>query len=170
VAVWAEGVAVSQQAVLTKPVLTQWRTAPCDRHPPRRRGIQYAAASRLNHQRLWDTGSPAFAGDDSGGCGALGFNLQTSIANAASRPRGAMRPSFASIAALEKQEGAGKAGCALHPRSRVQLLLGKNAHEHTGSAEAIRPSLRNGFTAYFALSPVSRALLPPSLRRSLRKA
>jgi hypothetical protein len=31
----------------------------------------------------------------------------------------------------------------------------KNAHEHTGSAEAIRPSLRNGFTAYFVLSPVN---------------
>jgi hypothetical protein len=31
----------------------------------------------------------------------------------------------------------------------------RNAHEHTGSAEAIRPSLRNGFTAYFALSPVT---------------
>jgi hypothetical protein len=31
----------------------------------------------------------------------------------------------------------------------------ENAHEHTGSAEAIRPSLRNGFTAYFALSPVT---------------
>jgi hypothetical protein len=30
----------------------------------------------------------------------------------------------------------------------------KGAHEHTGSAEAIRPSLRNGFTAYFVLSPV----------------
>ena len=29
----------------------------------------------------------------------------------------------------------------------------KNAHEHTGSAEAIRHSLRNGFTAYFVLSP-----------------
>jgi hypothetical protein len=28
----------------------------------------------------------------------------------------------------------------------------KHAHEHTGSAEAIRPSLRNGFTAYSALS------------------
>jgi hypothetical protein len=64
------------------------------------------------------------------------------------------------------QEGAGKAGCALHPRSRVQMLLAENAHEHTGSAEAIRPSLRNGFTAYNAISPVSRALLPPSLRRS----
>ncbi len=27
------------------------------------------------------------------------------------------------------------------------------AHEHTGSAESIRPSLRNGFTAYSELSP-----------------
>ena len=31
----------------------------------------------------------------------------------------------------------------------------KNAHEHTGSAEAVRPSLRNGFTAYFVLSLVT---------------
>src|SRR5258708_38603274 len=30
-----------------------------------------------------------------------------------------------------------------------------NAHEHTGSAETLRPSLRNGFTAYFVLSPVN---------------
>jgi hypothetical protein len=28
-----------------------------------------------------------------------------------------------------------------------------NAHEHTGSAEAIRHSLRNGFNAYIVLSP-----------------
>ena len=33
-------------------------------------------------------------------------------------------------------------------------IVQKNAHEHTGSAEAIRHSLRNGFTAYSALSPV----------------
>ena len=38
----------------------------------------------------------------------------------------------------------------------------ESAHEHTGSAEAIRHSLRNGFTAYFALSPENRALLSPS--------
>src|SRR6476620_12679431 len=31
----------------------------------------------------------------------------------------------------------------------------QNAHEHTGSAEAFRPSLRNGFTAYFVLASVS---------------
>jgi hypothetical protein len=29
------------------------------------RAIQYAAAYRLNSYRLWNTGSPAFAGDDS---------------------------------------------------------------------------------------------------------
>ncbi|MCY7359155.1 MAG: LytTR family DNA-binding domain-containing protein, partial [Rudanella sp.] len=34
-------------------------------------------------------------------------------------------------------------------------------------AESIRPSLRNGFTAYVALSPVRRALLPPSSARGL---
>src|SRR6266436_1886818 len=39
-------------------------TAKSSRHTPRKRGIQYAAASRLNHCRLWNTGSPAFAGDD----------------------------------------------------------------------------------------------------------
>src|SRR5712671_757877 len=31
----------------------------------------------------------------------------------------------------------------------------KNAHEHTGSAETLRPSLRSGLTAYFVLSPVN---------------
>jgi hypothetical protein len=39
-----------------------------DRHTPRMRGIQYAAASRFNHRCLWNTGSPAFAGDDTGAC------------------------------------------------------------------------------------------------------
>jgi hypothetical protein len=38
----------------------------------------------------------------------------------------------------------------------------ENAHEHTGSAEDIRHSLRNGLTAYNALSPEYRAFLPPS--------
>jgi hypothetical protein len=35
----------------------------------------------------------------------------------------------------------------------------QSAHEHTGSAETLRPSLRNGFTAYIVLSPVSRSSL-----------
>ncbi|QDW41844.1 hypothetical protein FFI89_008725 [Bradyrhizobium sp. KBS0727] len=28
------------------------------------------------------------------------------------------------------------------------IAQNKTAHEHTGSAESLRPSLRNGFTAY----------------------
>ncbi len=42
------------------------------------------------------------------------------------------------------------------------LRLKRNAHEHTGEAEAVRHPLRSGFTAYIALSSVSRAFLPPS--------
>jgi hypothetical protein len=60
------------------------------------------------------------------------------------------------------EEGAGKTGCALHPRSHVHCASNKNAHEHTGEAEAVRPSLRNGSTAYIVLSLVNRSLLPPS--------
>src|SRR6201991_1724684 len=62
---------------------------------------------------------------------------------------------FNFIAPLQA-EGAGNAGCALHPRSRVRCLrIKKGAHEHTGSAETLRHPPRNGFTAYIVLSPVS---------------
>jgi hypothetical protein len=52
----------------------------------------------------------------------------------------------------------------------------KGAHEHTGSAETLRPSPRNGFTAYFALSLVTgflatiareKRLLPKELDASI---
>ena len=60
-----------------------------------------------------------------------------------------------------KEEGAGNAGCALHPRSRVQKRKRKRTRAYR-AAENIRHSLRNGFTAYTALSPENRALLSPS--------
>jgi hypothetical protein len=50
-----------------------------------------------------------------------------------------------------RKEGAGNAGCLLHPRSRVQDV-DRCAHEHTGTAGALRHSLRNGLTAYAELS------------------
>ena len=50
----------------------------------------------------------------------------------------------------ERAQGTPGAGCT---RGLVCNSAQKNAHEHTGSAEAIRHSLRNGFTAYFVLSP-----------------
>jgi hypothetical protein len=43
----------------------------------------------------------------------------------------------------------------------------KCAHEHTGSAETLRPSLRNGFTTYIVLSLVNRSFLPPSPPRGV---
>jgi hypothetical protein len=57
------------------------------------------------------------------------------------------------ISCPHQSEGAGKTGCLLHPRSRVPLRIARDAHEHTGTAGASRPSLRNGFTAYFVLFP-----------------
>ena len=53
-----------------------------------------------------------------------------------------------------KQRAQGRPG-ARCTRGLVCKLHKKNAHEHTGSAETLRPSLRNGFTAYFVLSPVT---------------
>ena len=44
-------------------------------------------------------------------------------------------------------------------RDLMRNVHKKCAHEHTGEAENIRHSLRNGFTAYNALSPVSRSSL-----------
>jgi hypothetical protein len=81
--------------------------------------------------------------------------------------RDSLCPRFTNSSALLKQKGAGKTGCALHPRSHVHCASKENAHEHTGSAETLRPSLRNGFTTYIVLSLVNRSLLPPSPREAL---
>jgi hypothetical protein len=88
-------------------------------------------------------------GDDNHGCGASAFNHFRRHNFAFSRHDA---PELCWSFRALKSEGAGNAGCAPHPRSRVQSCA-KKAHEHTGSAEAIRHSLRNGFTAYFELSP-----------------
>jgi hypothetical protein len=64
--------------------------------------------------RLWNTG-PRMRGDDSEG------------ADAPSHSRGAIARSFADRFALLTSEGAGNAGCALHPRSHVRRAL-KNMH------------------------------------------
>jgi hypothetical protein len=97
------------------------------------------------------TGSPACAGDDSE-CAAAAVPFP----NTASPSRGTIRPGFAQTFSLEK-EGAGNAGCALHPRSRVQKLCEECAHEHTGSAETLRHPPRNGFTAYAVLSSATNS-------------
>src|SRR5260221_11273554 len=70
-----------------------------------------------------------------------------------SHSRGALRPRFVGNSSPSKSEGAGNAGCALHPRSRVQCAREVRTRAYR-AAESIRHSLRNGFTAYSVLSPV----------------
>jgi hypothetical protein len=59
-----------------------------------------------------------------------------------------------SISRPLNSEGAGNAGRAMRPQPRVQM---KKAHEHShhGHTGTTRHSPRNGFTASFALFPVT---------------
>ncbi len=106
---------------------------------PAKRGIQYAAACRFNHCRLWITGSSApvncaQADDDteyaSPSRGAEAPEVWPKLS-----PKGGRRE--------DRVRAAPAIPCAMCTRC---------AHEHTGPAESIRPSLRNGLTAYGALS------------------
>jgi hypothetical protein len=56
-----------------------------------------------------------------------------------------------------EKQGAGKAGCWLAPAVSCARNAQRYAHEHTGVAEASRPSLRSGFTTYSALSPATNS-------------
>ena len=89
---------------------------------------------------------------------------------AARSARGCNLPS-----ALIKTRAQGRPG-ARCTRGLACKRIAKSAHEHTGSAEAVRPSLRNGFTAYNALSLVIRLSchhrlrdLPQNLTPALRR-
>ena len=72
---------------------------------------------------------PAQGRDDGGVC------CYTIIQNAPSHSRGAMRPSFARNFPPSQTEGAGKTGCALHPRSRVRFALSRLHTSIQGSGE-----------------------------------
>ena len=54
-----------------------------------------------------------------------------------------------------KEEGAGNAGCPMHPRPRAQCGMVERTRVSTGSPESTRHSLRNGFTAYVVSFPAT---------------
>src|SRR6266853_3971231 len=56
---------------------------------------------------------------------------------------------------LPPKEGVGNAGCPLHPRSRVHVVVVEGTRVTTSTPESPGIPARNGFTAYFALSPVT---------------
>ena len=117
----------------------------------RESGVSSTPRLLVQSLRLWNTGSPAFAGDDVGRH-ALAFSRHD-------------LPELCQIRCPSLEtEGAGNAGCALHPRSHVPKCARMAAHEHTGERRTLRHPLRNGFTAYFVLSPVERACCHRHLR------
>jgi hypothetical protein len=60
-----------------------------------------------------------------------------------------------------KKRAQGRPG-ARCTRDLVCKAAQKNAHEHTGSAEAVRPSLRNGFNGFLRALPGDEFVLSPS--------
>jgi hypothetical protein len=98
---------------------------------------------------------------DAARCAASGARERSIFAPAdtPSRSRGLFCPSFAFVLSPSRNKGRREGRTPAGTRDPHA----KNARGViTGVAGAVRPSLRNGFTAYGALSPGSDALLPPS--------
>src|SRR3954447_7203326 len=71
------------------------------------------------------------------------------------RSRGAISPELCKIIGPLENRGRRESRVPTAPAVSCAKMHIVGAHEHTGSAETARPSPRNGFTAYFVLSPVS---------------
>ena len=84
-----------------------------------------------------------------------GYTHQTQLRILAARYARVLQNSFA-LKKRGRREDRVRAAPAV---SRAKMHIARSAHEHTGSAEAVRPSLRNGFTAYIVLSPARPGLL-----------
>jgi hypothetical protein len=79
--------------------------------------------------------------------------LHPSYEKTISRSRGALRPRFAGELPALFLRGRREDRVRAAPAVSRAIAHKERAHEHTGSAETLRPSLRNGFTAYFVLFP-----------------
>ena len=63
---------------------------------------------------------------------------------------------------LPPKEGVGNAGCPLHPRPRVHLVVVERTRVTTSTPESPGIPARNGFNGFLRALPGDRALLPPS--------
>src|SRR4051794_14432303 len=79
------------------------------------------------------------------------------------RSRGTDCPSFARNLLPSSNRGRREDRVRAAPAVPCAVSTKNAAHEHTGPAESIRPSLRNGFTAYAVISPETSSWLTPSL-------
>src|SRR6266851_4660456 len=63
---------------------------------------------------------------------------------------------------LPPLEGVGNAGCPLHPRPRVHLVVVERTRVTTSTPESPDVPARNGFNGFLRALPGDRACLPPS--------
>jgi hypothetical protein len=115
------------------------------RHTPRRRGIQYAAASRFIMDVSGILDRPLSRTMTTGGLAC------SNASDTTPHSRDALRPRFAPTS-LSKERAQGKPGARC---TRSLACESDKAHEHSHHrfTGITRPSLRNGFTAYFVVSP-----------------
>src|ERR1700712_1320425 len=92
-------------------------------------------------------------------------NERTRIPDTPSHSRGVFRPGLTKFVRPIEIRGRRESRVRAAPAVSCAKCTNKNAHEHTGPAEAVRPSLRNGFTAYFVLSPVTGFLATVACER-----
>jgi hypothetical protein len=78
--------------------------------------------------------------------------------NTTPRSRDGISPEFCKLVRPQKNRGRREDRVRAAPAISCANRHIENAHEHTGSAEAVRPSLRNGVTAYIVLSPARPGL------------
>src|SRR5438552_12643844 len=83
--------------------------------------------------------------------------------------RGAKRPRFSELQSLRRSGGRREGWVHAAPAVSCAHVHRECAHEHTGSAETLRPTLRNGFTAYSALSPVTGFLATVACENNSRQ-
>ena len=90
--------------------------------------------------------------------------------------RGMVCPSFANSLSLSQKRGRRECRVRAAPAVSCAKVRKNGAHEHTGERRTLRHPLRNGFTAYFVLSPVSGLVvtvtcekLPASLTPASRR-
>src|SRR5437899_1432961 len=94
--------------------------------------------------------------------GTLRFAHPTDPSHAFSFPRHVFARAFANSLSLLRTEGAGNAGCALHPRSRVPKCV-KKAHTSIQGSGGSPTSPAQWLYGLLRALPGERALLPPSL-------
>jgi hypothetical protein len=116
----------------------------------RDRAIQYSRDVSDRTEKRRRTGSPACAGDDSCRCGGREDTHQHSRGMNGPRFDRTFRPS-------SQRRGSRECRVRAAPAVSCARCTKKCAHEHTGSAETLRHSLRNGLTAYAVLSPATNS-------------